>query len=115
MSENELRASRYIENFIPPNIIEKSVHQVCGSVVDAFLGQIEYGRDYVISTELTKEDWADGFGMKYTYNLKFDELVRCRDCVHYTEDEAEYYHYCNEWCGNVEPDKFCAWGERREG
>ena len=42
------------------------------------------------------------------------DLVRCRDCEHYTEDEAEYYHYCGSWCEQVEPDGFCAWGERRD-
>ena len=43
-----------------------------------------------------------------------EEIVRCRDCKHYTDDEVEYRHYCNEWCGQVKPDGFCAWGERRE-
>lgn len=122
MSEKELRASRYLENFIPQNIIDESVHQVCESVADAFLGQIEYGKDYVLNTELAKEDWADGFGTKYTYNLKFDELVRCRDCRHYYE--AEEYHpqgnYKKLCCKHfftfddeVNPNGFCAWGERK--
>lgn len=43
-----------------------------------------------------------------------EEIVRCRDCKHYIEDEAEYYHYCGSWCEQVEPDGFCAWGERRD-
>ena len=43
-----------------------------------------------------------------------EEIVRCMDCKHYTEDEAEYYHYCSSWCEQVEPDGFCAWGERRD-
>lgn len=43
-----------------------------------------------------------------------DEIVRCRDCKHYTDDEMEYYHYCGSWCEQVEPDGFCAWGERRD-
>ena len=41
------------------------------------------------------------------------EVVRCRDCKHYTDDEMEYYHYCGSWCEQVTPDGFCAWGERR--
>ena len=45
---------------------------------------------------------------------RMGDLVRCRDCKHYTDDEMEYYHYCGEWCGQVEPDGFCSWGERRE-
>lgn len=43
-----------------------------------------------------------------------EEIVRCRDCKHYTDDEMEYYHYCGSWCEQVEPDGFCAWGERRD-
>lgn len=42
-----------------------------------------------------------------------EEIVRCRDCEHYIDDEMEYYHYCGQWCGKVAPDGFCAWGERR--
>lgn len=43
-----------------------------------------------------------------------EEIVRCRDCKHYTDDEMEYYHYCGSWCEQVDPDGFCAWGERRD-
>lgn len=43
---------------------------------------------------------------------KLPKIVRCRDCAHYTDDEMEYYHYCGNWCEQVEPDGFCAWGER---
>ena len=52
----------------------------------------------------------------YTPNKQHpkEEIVRCRDCRHYTEDEMEYYHYCGSWCEQVEPDGFCAWGERRD-
>jgi len=110
MSEKELRYSRYIENFNPPHLIEKLVHKVCESAADAFLGQIEYGKDYAIRTWLAKEDWADGFGTKYTYNLKFNELVRCKDCV-YWATEARFTGMCVGKQFN--PDGFCAWGERK--
>ena len=113
MSENELRASRYIENFNPPDIIERSVHQVCSSMADAFLGRIEYGKDYVIRTELAKEDWADGFGTKYTYSLEFDELVRCKDCKFKAWDDAGMFCRKNIFMGKFEPNGFCSWGERR--
>ena len=112
MSEKELRASRVIENFIPQDIIENSVYQVCASVADVFLSQIEYGKDYVINTKLAKENWADGLGTKYTYNLKFDELVRCEDCKHfdpYTESCARRPYVAPM---AVEADDFCSRGER---
>lgn len=41
-----------------------------------------------------------------------EQVVRCRDCVHYTDDEMEYYHYCDSWCARVSPNGFCAWGRR---
>lgn len=133
MSEKKLCRSRYVENFIPPDLNEKLVHEVCESVADVFLSQIEYGNDYIISTELVKEDWADGFGTKYTYNLKFDELVRCRDCRFayplFDEEGDEIQNmfdchgeltspwdfYNDEPQDNpVESDGFCKWGERKE-
>jgi hypothetical protein len=46
--------------------------------------------------------------------ITLPNVVRCRDCKHYTDGEVEYRHYCNEWCGQVKPDGFCAWGERVE-
>lgn len=48
------------------------------------------------------------------YVPKCEEIVRCRDCKHYTDDEMEYYHYCGSWCEQVTPDGYCAWGERRD-
>lgn len=47
---------------------------------------------------------------------KLPEIVRCRDCEFGVDDGK----YCAEGCvdswdwRNVEPDGFCAWGERRE-
>lgn len=46
--------------------------------------------------------------------LVHEEIVRCRNCKHYTEDELEYYHFCGEWCEQVEPNGFCAWGCRKQ-
>lgn len=49
----------------------------------------------------------------YVSGDKLPEIVRCRDCKHYTDDEMEYYHYCSSWCEQVTPDGFCSWGERK--
>ena len=62
--------------------------------------------EYICNTE-------DKCGMCEVYKTA-EPIVRCRNCKHYTEDEAEYYHYCGEWCEQVEPDGFCAWGEREQ-
>lgn len=48
------------------------------------------------------------------YGFQHEEVVRCRDCKHYTDDEMEYYHYCGSWCEQVTPDGYCAWGEQRD-
>ena len=54
--------------------------------------------------------WVQGVHGKVGEN---PEVVRCRECRYYTDDEMEYFHYCGEWCEQVEPDGYCAWGERR--
>ena len=82
-------------------------------MADAFLGQIEYGKDYVLNTKLAKEDWADGFGTKYTYTLTFDKLVRCRDCVNASFDEFGG-GWCNENCREIKPWDYCAWAKWEE-
>ena len=55
----------------------------------------------------------DTFNGTFTQHRR-EEIVRCRDCKHYTDDEMEYYHYCGSWCEQVTPDGFCAWGVRKE-
>ena len=43
------------------------------------------------------------------------EIVRCRDCKHLKERKKRPNHVCDygvEYWG-LEPDGFCAWGERR--
>lgn len=50
-------------------------------------------------------------------------IVRCRDCVHGIKaDLSGNWYECMKPDGNgdyarcdVEPDGFCAWGERKEG
>lgn len=46
-----------------------------------------------------------------------EEIVRCRDCASFREKDwrctSFQWHNCDE-SPDVEPDGFCAWGERRE-
>lgn len=44
--------------------------------------------------------------------MPLEEIVRCRDCEHYTHSS---WHRCDLYsiAHEVEPDGFCAWGERR--
>lgn len=50
-----------------------------------------------------------------------EEVVRCRDCRHYSEHEwvvaTDVDDVCHFWHGEptkVSPDGFCAWGERND-
>ena len=43
-----------------------------------------------------------------------EPIVRCRDCVNYSGEDDDIYP---KWCmamnaDGIEPDGFCAWGER---
>ena len=64
--------------------------------------------EYIVKTD--KYDYA--IFLPY---LK-EEIVRCRDCVHLMsnnrcnlQDDYNEFHWLD-----VEPDGFCAWGERRD-
>lgn len=72
--------------------------------------------EYIVKTDGEYGMYRNGlFVLEDEYMaVPAEPLIRCRDCKHYTEDEMEYYQYCNKWCEQVEPDGFCAWGERRD-
>lgn len=47
-----------------------------------------------------------------------EEIVRCRDCIHYEPDPNPIDPGWPMWCEDtgrdlVQPDGFCAWGELR--
>jgi hypothetical protein len=47
-----------------------------------------------------------------------ESIVRCRDCKHFTRDATPHDAAFPDWCSKlgtdyVQPDGFCAWGERR--
>lgn len=49
-----------------------------------------------------------------------ERIVRCKDCKHYSDHEwimvTDVSDVCHFFGGGVkvEPDGFCAWGERKE-
>lgn len=74
--------------------------------------------EYVYGTDGHEGHWLTG-----------EEIVRCRDCKHahhyhpfnpYTCKPSEIEDWYCEWHSNaegaseIEPDGFCAWGERRD-
>ena len=55
--------------------------------------------------------------LKGTFSQKRgEEIVRCRDCVHYETDEVcdgcTLFDFAD--CSGSMAGKFCAWGERRD-
>ena len=47
-----------------------------------------------------------------------ERVVRCRDCKRFSLDNSDHEYRSGWWCKRwdtdmVEPDGFCAWGERR--
>ena len=63
-------------------------------------------------------DWDENLVVDtFSKNSLREEIVRCRDCKHADEVETRYagiQYGCLRFDDTtVEPDGFCAWGERR--
>ena len=85
--------------------------------------------EYIVDTFGIVQDFADLHGdmstplyqaiMDVMLSRQHEEIVRCRDCRYYEEDpepiDPGWPMMC-ERTGDVmvEPDGFCAWGERKE-
>lgn len=122
MTESHARFERFLVevSFICPECGEKNIRN--------------YSPDDVYSLlECLERDRCDkcGVGIEiYESNEPVGEIVRCRDCVHCYEDRRNtaigwvdiFVCDSKQWSTSslmpshtIEPDGFCAWGERREG
>ncbi len=110
MSDRAYRCDRILENYLPFETVEDATYKMAQSVADAFLGNIEYGKDYIIRTERTNEQWSS-YATRYTCSIKFDEIVRCENCKHH---EDLMGGVCKMWGFLVGSQGFCSWGEKRE-
>lgn len=59
--------------------------------------------------------WLDDIDMAHVS----ERIVRCRDCKRFSLDNSDHDYRSGWWCHRwntdmVEPDGFCAWGERRD-
>lgn len=48
---------------------------------------------------------------------EYEQIVRCKDCVYFDKYENDEISVCYRFDNEqpiVEPDGFCAWGERKE-
>lgn len=84
--------------------------------------------EYIVRVNENDERWHY-VEQQYTHFFGYqitEEIVRCRDCRNLESQTVSYsdkpIFVCTaEWCEGaerdnplVEPDGFCAWGERRE-
>jgi len=51
--------------------------------------------------------------------VRCEEVVRCRECGWFKPDSSDHEHRSGWWCkwwgtDLARPDKFCAWGKRRD-
>ena len=70
--------------------------------------------EFIIATG--KPEYQKG---EYKWNVpieKREEIVRCRDCRHYTEwlQQLMTSDWCDEFKCAVNPNGFCAWAKRKE-
>ena len=51
----------------------------------------------------------------YNLNKRCEEVVRCRDCKYGVDEGLWCKHFANYGdLPTVQPDGFCAWGDRRD-
>lgn len=73
------------------------------------------------------DGWAEGIPVGEYLKVrdamharKREEVVRCRDCGWFKPDGSDHENRSGWWCkwwgtDLARPDKFCAWGKRKEG
>lgn len=62
-------------------------------------------------------DHVESDGPSYSQWLTYEPIVRCRDCEHGRSPQQGLPWMCIRNCCArfpIEPDGFCAWGERRD-
>lgn len=76
-----------------------------------FLDIISNGDEYVVRMDYKGVKEVGKFN--YTYDMEFNmqKVVRCRDCKEYRPELYKNIS-CELLARYVEPDDFCAWGER---
>lgn len=73
--------------------MEQTVHKLTQAIAEA--EPIKHGR------------WIDNREMIVLDGEQIDELIRCKDCKHFQEDECP-------WTGTININDFCSRGERKD-
>lgn len=77
---------------------------------------IEIANKYGLTVERVRQIWRKEQWYRSRFN-GLQPIVRCKDCKHYHDSINGCDEFGDEWSdeyANVEPDGFCAWGERRD-
>ena len=100
---------RETDDKIVEHIGKRIVYELCKGITDI----IANGEEYIFS--MTYADIVDSpFTNSLTYQreVKYQPLVRCKDCQYKQYDIT--HNFCEINHHKCYDDDFCAWGERRE-
>ena len=73
----------------------------------------------VVNPVVVEAEFEDGRVVRWPQDIR-ERIVRCRDCMHSRREGWECWRLVDdpeedfERVACVQPDGFCAWGERRE-
>lgn len=74
-----------------------------------------------MSAEYTEHIWQEYHYKGYEPIHQREEIVRCVDCAYFKSETDKFPALCRLWLSRnlskqygIEPDGFCAWGERKE-
>ena len=80
--------------------------------------------EYIVDVQFASDFNADNMRHFELDVRSRKEVVRCRDCKHFTPKGADkfengktnmdYCTYIRGWMLQITPDGFCAWGDRRD-
>lgn len=111
---NTLKIENIIGFMAPEGVFDHVTRQQARQLADEFIAHIDDGKSYVIRKEQEQRNNPHGFGVRVTNTLHISELVLCKDCDHFNDEEAygDCDGFCDEHCGGAMSDGFCSWGER---
>lgn len=95
--------------------LQKSIEWMSRDLLDAMLGKIEFGRDYVIRGETRQEKDLPRNQIIIRQDMQIDELVKCKDCIHFVREGNEGFCAVGMLDRQlISSSDYCSWGERRE-
>lgn len=94
------------------DILQKSIDHARMGLLEAMLGKIEFGKDYVIRGEKRQEEDVSRDQIVIQQGIQIDELVRCKDCKHFVDERFCALGMLSR--NSLSPSDYCSYGERRK-